>query len=1007
MNLTVCDFEEFFRECHGDRPFPWQKRLCGEVLQGNWPRVLGLPTASGKTSLIDIGLFVLAAGAAGACRRIAFVVDRRVVVDEAAERARHLAICLASASAGKTKLVADRLKKLGDIDSPLGVSVLRGGIPPDEDWAKTPSQPVVVLSTVDQIGSRLLFRAYGRHGPRSWPIHAGLLGRDTLVILDEAHCSRPFSQTMRALVERYQGWADVSVGRPSRFLMMSATAGEDPDFVLEATGHRGDVLEPRLTASKLARLVPVKASNDDRAALASVIAKEVGALIGGPAAQPAGDDAQPSDDRLGKRRGRKNAARTGAATEATVNTPQVVGVVVNRVADARAIFEQVNLPPERKLLLTGRTRGLDRDRLLAEWLPRLRASKDRPPLTESVVVVATQCIEVGANLDFDVLVTECAALDSLRQRFGRLNRLGLHNEARATIVGFEKPNEDDPVYGPAIAKTWAYLMANADTTSNTVGRKKVDARIVDFGVDALDATLSTSAPEDGVSALCAPSSNAPLLRPSDLDLLVQTNPRPEPSPDISEFLHGLGAHTSDVTVVWRADLAVGDEPMWAEAVAVQPPSAGEGCPVPIWAAQRWLRGDGAIDPLGYVEGEVDVSIDHAAPNGSRRALRWRGSSDAKPVTADGIKPGDVLVVPTLWGGCDEYGWNPTSVTPATDVGDVAAATYRARPVLRLAKPVTAAWFGSASIDEKLSAGIEVLRNPEASSKQRLSVLDTLASDPAMLDWTKAVVAALKEGGFRFAEAAGAAALIGRPIRAGSDPEVSTSDDNSSATVVATLHEHSSGVEGWARRLASASQLGPLVVEAVAFAGWLHDVGKADPRFQVWLHDGDEVAAAAASALLAKSKTNPRNKAAIERARVRARYPKGTRHEMLSVAMISASPELRDLAATRSLDWDLIVHLVASHHGFARPFAPVPEPDVEPLDVHLAHRDKEAVDFQLRARSDHGLERADSGVADRFWLLVRRYGWHGLAYLEAILRLADHRRSEEEERLALAKGAEEA
>ena len=97
MNLTVCDFEDFFRECHGDKPFPWQKRLCEQVLQGNWPRVLGLPTASGKTSLIDIGLFALAAGAAGACRRIAFVVDRRVVVDEAAERARHLASCLASA----------------------------------------------------------------------------------------------------------------------------------------------------------------------------------------------------------------------------------------------------------------------------------------------------------------------------------------------------------------------------------------------------------------------------------------------------------------------------------------------------------------------------------------------------------------------------------------------------------------------------------------------------------------------------------------------------------------------------------------------------------------------------------------------------------------------------------------------------------------------------------------------------------------------------------------------
>ncbi len=243
--------------------------LAERVSTGRWPTALDLPTASGKTACIDIAVWALAAQAhrplaeRTAPRRIWFVVDRRIVVEEAVERARKIAEALATATGGPLKEVADRLRELSGTGRPLAVGRLRGGILRDDGWARIPSQPAVITSTVDQLGSRLLFRGYG-HSLLTAPIFAGLAANDSLIFLDEAHCAVPFMQTLRAIA-RYRGpaWAEAPVPAPFAFVVMSATPpAEIPAEDVFPGAARADALahpelDRRLRASKPAELVKV------------------------------------------------------------------------------------------------------------------------------------------------------------------------------------------------------------------------------------------------------------------------------------------------------------------------------------------------------------------------------------------------------------------------------------------------------------------------------------------------------------------------------------------------------------------------------------------------------------------------------------------------------------------------------------------------------------------------------------------------------------------------------
>ena len=1016
-------FEPFFRALWDRDPFSWQTDLAQRVLEraehapgtpteegrSPWPDAIALPTASGKTACMDIAVYALAAQAARlesdkpitAPRRIFFVVDRRVIVDAAHERARLLASRLRTADDGILKTVADNLRRIAhgavtgfSKEPPLAAHALRGGMYRSEAWARNPLQPSVVASTVDQFGSRLLFRAYGRAGSGAWPVYAGLAGNDSLVLLDEAHCAQPFLQTLQA-VRLFQGprWAHEPLNRCFYPVVMSATPPPGLRDVFRDASDDGrnplHELGRRQLAKKPAMLKSVSRARGNAATIELSKALAQHAL----------------DLRSEQRR--------------------AIVVFTNRVATARETRRQLSSQEDVvTALLTGRMRAADKDAAVARLKDlQLESGVSRTrELPKPVIVVATQTLEVGADLDFDGLVTECASLDALRQRFGRLNRMGRNIDARAVILiradQARPKRDDDPIYGEALTNTWKWLNNHKNAEDE-----------VDFGIADLDRLLEG---EESLAELNAPSPDAPVMLPAHVDCWAQTAPEPQPSPDVALFLHGPREGAPDVQVCWRADLDLASEEAGRcaiESLTLCPPSSTETLPVPIGLFRRWLAGEEAEDASGDIEGVPSYDLrertasEPEEDDGSHRAgwrvVRWRGTrTDPKDITSSpgDILPGDTVVIPTAHPGSPLHlGDLPAEASDrraTLDVGDAAHRIARAKPVLRLHPALVDIWPETLTAKATAQATLNDLdrryaEDPDIILDEVRGILRALSTTELDLplhysySWLHDAaqelqrefpsVAKLRRG----VRLVGTRTLVvaGRRRLSALSHDVASFNDEDDATSSGTsrpdgrpvpLPAHLSGVEQLARRHGIGCGLPQRLTDAIACAGSLHDLGKADPRFQSMLRGGSPWLS---GALLAKSAEMPASPAARESARVTAGYPQGSRHELLSLRLAESAPE--SLPADPPLR-DLALHLIASHHGRCRPFAPVVI-DTEPVCVDFA-----LSEHQMHWKGPTGLERLDSGVADRFWRLTRLYGWWGLAWLEALVRLADWRRSELEE-----------
>ncbi len=908
-------FAAFYRAINERDPFPWQSRLAAQVSTNEqWPAEVGVPTGLGKTACLDIAVWWLASQAdrAPARRtaptRIWWVVNRRLLVDSTARHAEtiSLALCdprkrgLTGRSAEVVTTVADRLRSLSadcPTAAPLEVIRLRGGIasrrPTD------PSRPAVVLSTLPMYGSRLLFRGYG--STRSMrPIDAAMAGTDSLVLLDEAHLAPHLKALLDALSDCAPGAQAILGEARSRSGVVALTATGDAAggsrFDLNADDEAHPVVRQRLDAVK-----PVEVRNIDAGDIGQRLADAALSLI--------------------------RAAPAPAACVVFTNTPGTARAVFSRLRKLTANGEA------EVLLLTGRSREREAEQIQERILDSVRGMASTRDAATSrqchLIVVATQTLEVGADIDAEYLVTEACGVRALTQRLGRLNRLGRYSHARAVYIHLpppkskKKPVADSdwwPVYGSEPAGVLQRLEgAQRDGTTDAVN---LSPRRV-AGI--------LGSPDDDPG-------RASEVLPGLLWEWMKTTTPPAGEAPVEPYFSGIAAPDSRVSLIWRAHVPGDGELLWPRA------ADREAIEIPIGEV---------LDVLG--EDEV---LHRLRPDGVT----------VEEISGD-IRPGDVVVLPSDRGLLDEFGWDPSSTSPIVDMSVKYGLPLDATALQRLCDiPV-----GNDLINKALGIADNDEEIDEADRAEAVEQIltDVAATTPPGWDHTEwnEFIGTLNQ------QPATPRNEVPR-LPSSTDvrgPRSNELDEMSLAETAVDLELHCQTVAVRARAISERIGLPPDLVEVVERAGRLHDIGKVDRRFQHWL-DPDEKRG---GALVAKSNM-PRHR--WNEARAAAGWPRGGRHEVLSARLVHRWLEHHSAGCDPSL-CNLLLHLIISHHGSGRPLVP-------PVADDTVNKVRGVVDdVSVEAPAD--LSIIDWEQPARFRRLNDRFGPWGLALLEAIIRQADH------------------
>lgn len=834
MKDTVPHFEALT----GFEPYPWQIKCFSELMGGKVPRELTLPTGTGKTSLVLLYLIALAHGAT-LPRRCAYIVDRRAIVDQTAAQVRRWV-----ASMERIEALANPLRRMAAFQRPgaaaVETGILRGGIADSGEWRLDPAKPAVVIGTVDIIGSRLLFSGYG-DGRSRRALHAGLLGVDTAIILDESHLSPAFASTLRS-IERL---AEENCGPGFLVVAMSATPRESQGASLCEDDASHPQLGQRVRAAKSPAFHRVEKPADKRRKIIDLA--------------------------LSHQRG-------------------TVLIFLRSAKDAQLVQAQLSRElgvqgSERVGLLTGTLRGAERHALTETELWRFFADPEAEDENRhSVFLVATAAGEVGIDLDARHVVMDLAPLDSLIQRLGRVNRGGGRSDSRVDIVHVDKDTENKP------DKTdWKnrYARACERTLSLLKGRESLSpGELLELPLEAIAECMTPSArpappDQDRIEMLAATSAG--------LDV-----------PPVEVYLRGISDQPeyAETQILWRWDvttLVSRGADAARDALSMQPPRAREALKLPSVAASRELA------KLASSAGEfccIRIAAD--------------GTVNELTVTAEQLPVRRTLGFSTL-------------VLPAEIGGLSEAGFLDARRAGHAVKDL--------ADDDQCVRFVEAEEDPSADRPEWFDDA-TVWRVPLRMDSDD-------EGEVTHW-------LIYARRRPGELALDSESDLSRLARSVQLLADHNRRVGAAARRIGEALGLDAELVSTLEIAGERHDVGKTR---HVW----QRAAGNSGSEPVAKSR----------RGHFRPALLGGYRHEFGSLAL--AKRELSRGPVTG--DHELMLHLIAAHHGHARPGFPEPrqwDPEL-PLNV---------------------CEALSAACEERFFVLQKAYGPWGLAWLEALIKCAD-------------------